>query len=192
MKICCTCKTEKSLGEFTKDKTTKDGLRSRCRSCRKIEAIEYRERNLEKENKRSRLYYYKNREKQRIRSKRYREANRDRIALHRKEYRYKKYGLTINQVEEMRIKQRNKCLLCNKEFTPINHPCIDHDHETDEVRGLLHSKCNALLGFANDDNLLLLSAAIYIYSNRHNIPYTHEQNVDIDSLLTSLKDSLIQ
>ena len=35
MKQCCTCKVHKDLSAFTKDKSTKDGLKYRCRECRK-------------------------------------------------------------------------------------------------------------------------------------------------------------
>ncbi len=33
MKICSICKTSKKLTEFTKDKSTSDGLRCQCRGC---------------------------------------------------------------------------------------------------------------------------------------------------------------
>ena len=33
-KRCCTCKEVKSLDEFSKDRTTKDGLKYQCRRCR--------------------------------------------------------------------------------------------------------------------------------------------------------------
>jgi hypothetical protein len=43
IKICTKCKIEKELSEFSKDKTQKDGLRNKCKSCCK----EYRQANKE-------------------------------------------------------------------------------------------------------------------------------------------------
>ena len=42
--------------------------------------------------------------------------------------------------------------------------CIDHDHETDKVRGLLCSSCNLMLGKAKADagNKILLGALFYL------------------------------
>lgn len=39
-KRCCRCKVEKPKSEFTADKTRRDGLKPRCRSCRSIEFSE--------------------------------------------------------------------------------------------------------------------------------------------------------
>ena len=35
LKLCCTCKKEKPIDEFNKNKNTKDGHAFRCRLCRK-------------------------------------------------------------------------------------------------------------------------------------------------------------
>jgi len=42
MKICKKCNVEKSLGEFHKDKRTKDGLYKWCKSCKKEYDLIYR------------------------------------------------------------------------------------------------------------------------------------------------------
>jgi hypothetical protein len=44
VKVCTKCKVEKELTEFHKDKRSKDGLRSKCKSCRR----KYREANKER------------------------------------------------------------------------------------------------------------------------------------------------
>lgn len=55
MKIFSKCKNEYDLSHFNKDKSSKDGHRSNCKSCAK----EYRERNIEKQKE----YREKNKEK---------------------------------------------------------------------------------------------------------------------------------
>lgn len=67
------------------------------------------------------------------------------------------YNLTKKQYKGLLIKQNNQCVICDKKFTQT--PCIDHDHISGKVRGLLCRKHNAALG-AFDDNIELLNNAI--------------------------------
>lgn len=39
---------------------------------------------------------------------------------------------------------------------------IDHNHTTGEVRGLLCSNCNTILGLCNDNIIILQSAISYL------------------------------
>lgn len=43
--------------------------------------------------------------------------------------------------------------------------CIDHDHKTNKVRGMLCDRCNMALGFLNDDIGLLYKSIEYL--NKH-------------------------
>lgn len=67
-----------------------------------------------------------------------------------RQYQYKtKYGLTTEDYETMLTEQDGKCFIC---FTdkPGGHRknfCIDHDHETNVIRGLLCNRCNGILGW---------------------------------------------
>ncbi len=68
-----------------------------------------------------------------------------------------KYGMTCYQYDIMLIEQRGKCLVCEEPAT-----CIDHNHNTGQVRGLLCQKCNIGLGYFNESPALLRKAALYI------------------------------
>jgi hypothetical protein len=52
-----------------------------------------------------------------------------------------KYGMTPEQVEEMRAFQDGKCLVCLEKRLLV----VDHDHSTGKVRALLCNRCNCLL-----------------------------------------------
>lgn len=85
----------------------------------------------------------------------YRTAHRDQIALRTIE---KKYGLTPEQFDDLKKKQEDRCAICG-DPAPLS---VDHDHQTNEVRGLLCRKCNWGLGQFRDDPALLLKAAEYL------------------------------
>lgn len=71
----------------------------------------------------------------------------------------RKYNLSFEQFEQMRIKQNNQCKTCKREF--IKTPHIDHNHITGQVRGLLCGPCNRALGLIKESletlkNMILL------------------------------------
>jgi hypothetical protein len=84
------------------------------------------------------------------------------LSAARKAWLRNKYGLTEEQWQELYIRQDGRCALCGDRFTEDNVPCIDHDHNTGQVRGMLHFKCNIGLGHFNDDPELLRLAAEYL------------------------------
>jgi hypothetical protein len=45
---------------------------------------------------------------------------------------------------ELMEKQGNKCLVCGKEFSDSIKPCLDHNHSSWMVRGVLCNSCNVL------------------------------------------------
>ena len=72
----------------------------------------------------------------------------------------RKYGLSEEEYLCILYEQRGLCLLCGK---PMGEDiCVDHDHETGEVRGLLHRLCNVGIGAFGDDIDMLERAIEYI------------------------------
>jgi hypothetical protein len=59
-KICCKCEIEKEICEFGVCNSNKDGLKSSCKSCRKIGDKFYRENNVEKRKETIKNWYNKN------------------------------------------------------------------------------------------------------------------------------------
>lgn len=79
-----------------------------------------------------------------------------------------RYGITVEQVEEMSKAQGGKCATCPQvlgapgaDGKPMR-VCVDHDHVTRAVRGLLCDPCNKGIGHFNDDIDRLRRAADYL------------------------------
>lgn len=75
-----------------------------------------------------------------------------------------KYGITSEQYEEMLKEQSNRCAICGigEQHTENSRLCVDHDHNTNEVRGLLCKKCNQGLGLFQDNPDFCESAGKYL------------------------------
>ncbi len=76
------------------------------------------------------------------------------------------YGISIKDFEAMMYEQGNCCAICGSEMTVGTRgnqtACVDHDHDTGEVRALLCALCNAGLGSFKDNPDLMLAAAAYV------------------------------
>jgi hypothetical protein len=97
-------------------------------------------------------------------------TNKNRIALGLAERRRrgdvmlaKKFGVTLEEIQAL----ENKCQICGS----LTHGggrddilalCIDHDHETGQLRGKLCNNCNTALGKFKDSEELLLAAVSYL------------------------------
>ena len=105
-------------------------------------------------------YYAKNREKiaakakknseaRKPRDKKYRETRSDNVHASHIKWRY---GITKDEYNQLLKEQKNKCAICRKKETQVNKKgevyrlCVDHDHVTGKVRGLLCFSCNKTLG----------------------------------------------
>lgn len=77
-----------------------------------------------------------------------------------------KYGITAEEFREMLFQQENKCAICGNEFLTSKAPCIDHDHETGKIRGILCNGCNSGIGFLKDSIENLRNAALYLERNK--------------------------
>ena len=58
-----------------------------------------------------------------------------------------RYGLSRTDYEQMMQSQKHSCKLCNNKFSPVVQACVDHDHVTGKVRGILCHDCNKGLGY---------------------------------------------
>lgn len=73
------------------------------------------------------------------------------------------YGMSLEQYNDLKTNQDNRCAICKNVF--IKTPCVDHNHETSKVRGLLCNNCNTAIGFLKDNPQFCRNAAIYLESS---------------------------
>lgn len=148
VKIC------KKHGELTEENAyrhpTYKGKYFSCKLCRRISEKEMHRRNPHR--KCNKNFYY---------------LRGTTIKISKKEY------------EEMSLSQGNVCKICRQlERMKSKDPkywkreegyqrrlVLDHEHGSNELRGLLCAKCNLMLGYAQDDTKILQSAIDYL--NKH-------------------------
>ena len=75
----------------------------------------------------------------------------------------KQYGISLGQFNELLEIQDNGCAICRKPLDSLRRRMnIDHDHETNQVRGLLCTGCNTGLGHLGDNIEGLKKAIAYL------------------------------
>lgn len=73
-----------------------------------------------------------------------------------------KYGLTTFQYIDLWNLTNGHCPLCGKHYSKVRPACIDHDHKTFTVRGLLCRPCNYELGVLHENVTWLDNAVRYL------------------------------
>jgi len=77
----------------------------------------------------------------------------------------KKYNklVTTEEYDRLYNKQDGRCKICSiHQFNHDKPLCVDHDHKTGEIRGLLCNQCNLGLGLFKDNPDSLLNAIKYL------------------------------
>ena len=81
----------------------------------------------------------------------------------------RRYGITVDQYDKLLEQQNNSCAICQSIKVDKGRKrrlCVDHDHVTGKVRGLVCNRCNRAMGLADDSPELLVKMADYLYANR--------------------------
>jgi hypothetical protein len=148
-KICRKCKESKELNQFYKHPETKDKLSNWCKSCFIDWSLDWKKKNPLKVRVNNKVYRKKN-------SKNLKE-------IVRRSFLKKSYNLSLEEYKILFEKQKGICAICLKAQSPSTRQlAVDHDHKTGQIRGLLCTSCNLLLGNAADSKTVLLSAIKYL------------------------------
>jgi len=98
----------------------------------------------------------------------------DCMKAHQTKWYYKrKFGITIEERDEMLKEQGGKCAICQNdtEFSPVGsgrtnnvtyYAVVDHCHSSGKIRGILCGGCNTGLGSFKDNPTSLTSAVSYL------------------------------
>jgi hypothetical protein len=107
----------------------------------------------------AKIYYAKNKAKILAASDAYNKLHPTR---HKNNTLIAKYGITLDQYNEIVKSQNNKCKICDKELLTSIQTNLDHCHGSKKIRGILCSMCNKGLGHFKDNANVLEKAAKYI------------------------------
>jgi hypothetical protein len=90
---------------------------------------------------------------QRARRKRWTPEQRERARQYKRAYQLqKRYGITVEQYDELLAAQGGKCAICQTTRRgTYNVLDVDHCHQTGKVRGLLCTSCNSAIALLGDD-----------------------------------------
>ena len=75
----------------------------------------------------------------------------------------RQYDITLDEYREMSKLQNHKCLICGRHKSEFKKClCVDHNHDTGKIRGLLCSNCNMALGLLKDDINIIKNMVDYV------------------------------
>lgn len=103
-------------------------------------------------------------EKINLRLKKYRAGFEIRTRIRAQQLKHK-FNITLEDYNKIFNVQNGCCAICNKPQSDFDKPLfVDHNHETNKIRGLLCRSCNLLLGYSKD-NIDILTQAIQYLKN---------------------------
>jgi hypothetical protein len=110
------------------------------------------------------LEYERNRVRDPVQLTEWKLANPDKVKLaNRKSHLRTKFGITLEQYNDLLNKHNSCCHICKRPATHFKTSLhVDHDHRTQEIRGLLCFTCNRNLIGRHRDPLIFKSAFEYL------------------------------
>lgn len=149
-RVCSTCGEEKLMNEYWKKCKHRGGYATQCKTC--WYAVRQADRK-----KRPGVYLN--------------QSLRDR------------FGITLDEYKAKLIQQRGVCAICGQPETvvlrgKIKALSVDHNHLTDQVRGLLCDACNKAIGCFHEDVHVLDSAIRYLMFYR-DVSVTNKSNFSL-------------
>lgn len=133
-RVCTKCYVLKPFEEFYKDDRCKSGYRSACKLCIKADN--------------SARYVRKKPEYAAAQAAYWQSLDPDERAARHRQYRLRSlYGIEVEEYDLLFTQQGGLCAICGlTESLSHGRLAVDHDHDTNEVRGLLCFNCNTSIG----------------------------------------------
>ena len=140
---CSSCRRRKLVTEFSCDAGHYDGISAYCKTCAAANTRKYLQKLSDGQREQRRIWY-------------------------RKYDMRRLYGVPYEELLKRLEAQNGKCKICQEEVDLLvpkrngRTACVDHEHTTGKIRGLLCVKCNAGLGQFRDSPDLLKNAVAYL------------------------------
>ena len=148
MKRCSKCRKNQPLSAYWRDRSKKHGRMARCKDCKRKYDQAYR---------RSHPAMHKTR---------YRDNREKELERHMR----KTHGIGFLEYESMFATQGGCCAICGGLQDDGRRLDIDHCHSAGNIRGLLCSNCNWMLGNAKDKPETLRLGAAYLEASTRKSP----------------------
>jgi hypothetical protein len=144
-KHCTKCKIYLSLEKFYRASHHSDQKTSQCKQCLLKKHSQYQKQNRAASSASNRRHYKRN------------------PKSHQAYGLKKRFGLSLEQYDQMLKDQDLKCAICNKHQEILTRRmAVDHCHKTGRLRALLCNSCNRGIGLFADDANLVEKAASYL------------------------------
>lgn len=151
------------LTKERKNEVNRDWYR-RTKAKRKLVTDAWRERNKDKVKEINKRWRKNNPEKALATQMNWFAKNPEKMRM---SHLYNTFGITWDDYLVIMEKQNGECAICGKNCKENGRLlCVDHDHRTGVIRGLLCTKCNSGLGFLKDDIGILQRAISYLEVNK--------------------------
>jgi hypothetical protein len=162
MKICNKCKLEKEKTEFYKDLAKQDSLSTVCKSCKKEQQTQNKEKLKQYNKKYFSSYYQKNSERLKEYQKKYREQNKDKIFEKKKRYwqreeikeKKRKYDKIYREKNQEQIKKKKLEYFNERRQSDINFKILTN------LRGRIKNAINKQYGEKAKKTIELLGCSI--------------------------------
>ncbi len=124
-----------------------------CRICTRARRLRWRHAHPERAAESRRRWSKANPERNREQRRRWRRKAAPEVlrAQERRKHLRRAYGLTQNDYNEMLESQNYVCAICKAPYDDQRALCVDHDHDTGAIRGLLCNNCNQGIGLLGDN-----------------------------------------
>jgi hypothetical protein len=180
IKKCTTCKSDKPLSEYRKDKSRTSGYSPSCNDCNKEAQRRWYQNNKAKAKTKAKVRYAANKDAINKKRKEKHSANPDVIRKQKRdhyrnnkdkhrEYAWRAAGMkdmTVARYDKMLDEQDGCCAICKTHHSELSRKLsVDHDHVTGVVRSLLCDNCNRAIGYLKESVTIMQSAINYL--NKH-------------------------
>ncbi len=189
MKTCTKCGRGEPGVQFGKNKNEKSGIDFRCKPCRAEASRKWRADNIEKSRDNVKKWKEANPEWTKSYNKVYYAANADyhqaryeadKVNRNKKSIEWQranpakvknhkmrtKYGIDVAGYEAMVAAQGGLCMICKRPPAAMKDApgklCVDHNHSTGAVRGLLCDWCNKGIGYFKESPEIIARAIAYV------------------------------